>query len=139
MKKFTISVFLAMAMFLFGCSFNLGVPIQIDPQDQAVIAKIAGRHAGAELAKENPEIAQKVVDLCEKLLATEENEVVKITVDQIIGVLINETIDDPLLVMDIQDIIGMIQIKADIAITPEHLGIVRSVAKGLISGIERRK
>jgi len=137
MKKFSISIFLAMVMFMFGCAVNPDAPVQIDPESQAMIAQIAGRHAGAELVKENPEIAREVSALCEGILVANEDEILKVIVDRIVVVLSDELIDDPLLVADIQDIVSMIKIKSDVVvISPEQLAVIKGAARGLSSGIE---
>ena len=137
MKKFSINLFLVAVMFIFGCAVNPEAPIQVDPENQAIIAQIAGRHAGAELVKENPEIAREVSALCEGILIANEDEILRVIVDRIVVVLSDELINDPLLVADIQDVIGMIKIKPDvIVITPEQLMVTKGAARGLISGIE---
>lgn len=134
MKKF--NMILVMVIMMAGCAVGQN-QVQIDTESQAVIAKIAARHVGYELNKEYPDIAREVAALSEDILIAEESEIIAVIVDRTIIVLGNEFIDDPLLVMDIQDLIALVEIKADVEIAEGQMVIIKAVAKGLIDGIGR--
>jgi hypothetical protein len=94
------------------------------------------RHVGFELEKRYPDIAVEVLALSEGLLVAEESEIIKVVLDRVVFVLSSEVISDKLLVMDIQDLVGMIQVQVDVEITEDQMTIIRAVASGLIEGIE---
>ena len=141
MKRLSIVLALAM-VFLIGCISGGPTPeitIEIGNAEKELVAKIAARRVGSEVQKRYPDVAVEVLALSKGLLVSEENETAKIIFDQIVFVLSSETISDPLLAMDIQDLIGLINIKANVEITEDYLIIGRAVAKGLIQGIESEK
>ena len=129
MKKF--SIVLIMAIFLCGC-----ISFQVGSDEKELAAKIAARHVGFELQKEYPDIAKEVLALSEEILLAEKDDILLIAIDRVISVLTDEVIDDPLLAMDIQDLVSLVQIKADVEITQEQKDLVDAISKGLISGIE---
>jgi hypothetical protein len=128
-------------MFLFvifavvGCT---GTQIQIDQDSKEVIAKIAGRRAGIELAKEYPDVADQVNTVCQEIIAQEKPDLISIAVGSLSSLLAAE-LDDPLLAADISDILSMIKIEPDIEISPDQMAVIKAVAEGLASGIEMTK
>lgn len=133
MKK--ISLILALAMvFLVGC-----ISFQVGDAEKELATKIAARHVGCEVEKRYPDIAVEVLALSEDLLVAEESEVIRIIIDRVIFVLSNEVISDQLLILDIQDLIGLIEVKVDVEITEDQMVIIRAVAEGLIEGINLYK
>lgn len=132
--KIAIIIFI-FALVIVGCAPGQ-VQIQVDPDSQEVIAKIAARHIGDALEKRYPAIATEVLVLSEKILAAEKNDTVVTAFDKIVFVLTSK-ISDPLLAMDIRDLTNLIKIKPEIGITEKQMGLARVVAKGLISGIKK--
>jgi hypothetical protein len=137
MKKLSVALMMAMVMFFaIGCTaFQEHVQIQIDQESQEVIARIAGRHAGVELAKEYPNIAEKVVFVCRDIIKEESLDIIVTLTKSMAELLADEYIADPLKA-DIKDILSMIKVKTEAEITKEWLAITKAVAEGLISGIE---
>ena len=130
MKK--ISIALLAMIFLVSC-----VSFEIGNTEKEMVAKIAARHIGFELNKNYPDIAREVLALSKGILATKDSgETIRIIVDRIVFVLTSETISDPLLVMDIQDLIALLGIRVDVEITEGQMVIIRAVARNLIEGIE---
>jgi hypothetical protein len=122
--------------FAIGCTaFQEHVQIQIDQESQEVIARIAGRHAGIELAKEYPDIAKKVMLVCRDIIEEESLDIIVTLTKSMTELLADEYIADPLKT-DIKDILSKIEIKTEAEITKEWLAITKAVAEGLISGIE---
>lgn len=138
MKKYLAGVGLAMAMFfMVGCATGQGQPqIQIDAEDQAVIAKIAGRHAGNELAKRYPDVAVEVAKVCNKFVAEDSPDIVVTFGKSMIVVLADDQIKDPLLKADMADILDKIKVESGVVVTEERLAVIKAVAEGLASGIE---
>lgn len=139
MKKLSVvSTLLAIVMFfVIGCTTGQGQPqIQIDPEDQAVIAKIAGRHAGNELAKRYPDVAAEIAKVCNKIVVEDNPDIVVTLGKSMIMVLADDQIKDSLLKADIADILDMIKVESGVAVTEEQLIVIKAVAEGLISGIE---
>ena len=126
-------IILILAWIMVGC-----VPgqVQVDQAGQEVIAKIAGRRAGYELAKEYPAIAVEVHAACQEIVAQDEPDLVGIAVNRLIVVMLAAEIDDPLLAADISDILSMIRIEPGIELTKNQMAVIKAVAKGLVSGIE---
>ena len=130
MKKISITLMVIVA-FLVGC-----VSFEIDNTEKELVAKIAARHVGFEVEKRYPDIAIEILALSKGILVAKEDEIVSVIVDRIVFVLTSELIDDPLLIMDIQDLVGMIKIQVDVEITEDQMAIIRAVAEGLIEGID---
>ena len=134
--KTAIIIFI-FALVVVGCApGQVPIQIQVDPDSQEVIAKIAARHIGDALEKRYPAIATEVLELSEKILAAEKNDTVVTAFDKIVFVLTSK-ISDPLLAMDIRDLTNLIKIKPEIGITEKQMRLARVVAKGLISGIKK--
>ncbi|MCK4328742.1 hypothetical protein KAX02_02760 [candidate division WOR-3 bacterium] len=129
MKKLNV-LLMVVIVFLAGC-----VSFEIGNTEKKLVAKIAARHVGFELEKRYPDIAVEVLALSEGLLVAEEDEIIKVILNRIVFVLTSEIINDPLLIMDIQDLIGLIEIKMDIELTEDQMAIIKAVAGGLIEGI----
>ena len=125
-------MFLIVIFAVVGCA---GGQIQIDQDGQEVIAKIAGRRAGHELAKEYPGIAVEVHAACQEIVAQNEPDLVGIAVNRLVAVMLAAEIDDPLLAADISDILSMIRIEPGVEITENQMVIIKAVAEGLVSGI----
>jgi hypothetical protein len=130
MKKLSVALMI-IVVFLAGC-----VSFEIGNTEKELVAKIAARHVGFELEKRYPDIAVEVLALSEGLLVAEESEIIKVVLDRVVFVLSSEVISDKLLVMDIQDLVGMIKVQVDVEITEDQMTIIRAVASGLIEGIE---
>ena len=127
-------------MFVAGCAPGQGPPqIQIDPESQVLMGKIAGRHSGSGLAKRYPDIAKEVIPICNDILEKDNPDVVVTLARSIVTVLTNSQIDDPLLKADIKDILGMINIQSGVIATEKQIAVIKAVAEGLISGIELYK
>jgi hypothetical protein len=138
MKKISV-LFVIGLFFLVGCATDQGQPqIQIDPESQVIIAKIAGRRAGYELEKQYPEVSHEVLALSKAILIEKEPDIVRIVVDRLVVVLAAE-IDDPLLAADLQDIVALIKIETGVEITDKHMRLIQAAAEGLISGIKIAK
>ena len=129
MKKISIALII-IVVFLAGC-----VSFEVGSTEKELVAKIAARHVGFELEKRYPDIAVEVLALSEGLLVAEESEIIKVLLDRVVFVLSGEVISDKLLVMDIQDLVGMIKVQVDVEITEDQMAIIRAVAGGLIEGI----
>lgn len=135
MKKKLAGIILAMIMFLMtGCA-DIQEYIQIDQESQEVIARITGRRAGYELAKEYPIIAGQVNTVCTKIIATENPDIIAVATKQLVIVLTAE-IDDPLLAADITDILTLIKIESGVEMTETQIAVIKAVAGGLSAGIE---
>jgi len=126
-------MFLVVIFTLAGCA---GSQIQIDQDGQETIAKIAGRRAGSELAKEYPDVAEHVYAACQDIVSQDEPDSISIAVNRLTAIMMAEEIDDPLLAADISDILSMIKIEPGIEITLDQMAIIKAVAEGLASGIE---
>ena len=122
---------LAMVFLFCGC-----ISFQIGDTEKEMVAKIAARHVGFEMQKKYPDIAVEVLALSRGILVAKEGEIVSVIVDRIVFVLTSELIDDPLLIMNIQDLVSMVKVQADVEITDDQMAIIRAVAEGLIEGIE---
>lgn len=140
MKRLSLSVLAIVLFFTIGCATEQGQPqIQIDPEDKATIGKIAGRHAGNELAKRYPDIAKDVIAVCSDIIKEDNPDIIVTLVKSAIIILSDSQINDKLLKADIKDILDMINIKSGIEITEEWLAVTKAVSEGLISGIEIAK
>ena len=111
--------------------------VEIDQESQEIIAKITGRRAGYELAKEYPVIADQVNTVCAEIIATESADLIVVAAKQLVIVLTAE-IDDPLLAADITDILTLIKIESGVEITEEQIAVIKAAARGLSAGIEIR-
>lgn len=133
--KIAIVLFI-FALIIVGCTPGQGpVQIQVDPASQEVIAKIAARHLGAELQNRYPDVTQELLVLSKNILvAIEDKKLVTLT-DKMASVLI-VGISDPLLAMDVKDLISLIKIDVGIGVTEDQKNIIKTVARGLVSGIE---
>lgn len=127
----SLSILLILIVALCGCSV-----VQIAPESQATIAKIAGRHVGYELMLNYPDVAKEVLPVCQTILNADGNDLIVNLTDQIIITLISVEINDPLLVADISNLVDMIQVKIETELTPEQAITIKAVAEGLSSGIE---
>lgn len=138
MKKKLVGLGLVMAMFfIFGCAtIQEHVDIQIDQESQEVIARITARHAGNELMKRYPDIAEKVAIVCRDIVKEKNPDIIVTFVNSITKILADDYIKDSLLKADIKEILGMIKIKTGVEITENQMAIIKAVAEGLISGIE---
>ena len=131
MKKKLIGLGMVMVFLLCGCiSFQVGDP------EKELVAKIAARHVGFEVQKRYPDVAIEVLAVSNDILAADKTNITSSIVDRIVSVLTNEVIDDKLLIMDIQDLVGMIRVQVDVEITEDQMAIIRAIAEGLIGGIE---
>lgn len=138
MKKRLVGLGLVMAMFfIFGCAtIQEHVDIQIDQESQEVIARITARHAGDELMKRYPDIAEKVIIVCQDIVKEENPDIIVTLVNSITKILADDYIKDSLLKADIKEILGMIKIKTGVEITEKWMAITKAIAEGLIEGIE---
>lgn len=132
--KIAIFIFI-FGLIVVGCAPGQ-VQIQVDPDSQEIITKIAARHIGDVLEKEYPAIATEVLALSEKILVAGKNDAVVTAFDKIVFVLTSK-ISDPLLAMDIRDLTDLIKVKPEIGITENQMRLVMVIAKGLISGIKK--
>lgn len=129
-----ILIFFVIGMFMMiGCT---GAQVQIDQDSQETVAKIAGRRAGNELAKEYPDIAEHIYAACQDIIAQDEPDFISIAANRLTAIILAAEIDDPLLVADINDILSMIKIDPGIEITTDQMAVIKAAAAGLISGIE---
>ena len=134
MKKKLAGIVLAMVMFLMvGCA-AIQEHVQIDQDSQEIIAKITGRRAGYELAKEYPVIADQVKTVCMEIIATEDTDLIVVATKQL-AIALTAEIDDPLLAADITDILTLIKIESGVEITENQIAVIRAAAEGLVSGI----
>lgn len=124
---------LAMAIVFMFCGC---IKVNMGGTEKEVIGKIAARHLGNGITKKYPVIADDILALSKDILDTSENDIIEILVDNLILVITNRTIDDPLLIADIRDLAGLIKIDPEQKITEEQMNIIRAVARGLIEGIE---
>lgn len=135
MKKKLAGIVLTMVMFLMvGCT-TIQEYVQIDQDSQEIIAKITGRRAGYELAKEYPVIADQVKTVCMEIMATEDTDLIVVATKQLAIALI-AGLDDPLLAADITDILTLIKIESGVEITENQIAVIKITAEGLVSGIE---
>ena len=135
MKKKLAGIVLTMVMFLMvGCA-TIQEYVQIDQDSQEIIAKITGRRAGYELAKEYPVIADQVKTVCMEIMATEDTDLIVVATKQLAIALI-AGLDDPLLAADITDILTLIKIESGVEITENQIAVIKITAEGLVSGIE---
>lgn len=125
------------ALVVIGCvSGQSPIQIQVDPDSQEIIAKIAARHIGFELQREYPDVAEEVLIISKEiLLADKDKNIVNTLIDRLIFVLTNG-VSDHLLAMDIRDLVLLIDINTGMEITEEQMKTIKSIAKGLVSGIE---
>lgn len=136
MRKISMTL-IVIVVFLVGCATGQGQPqIQINPEDQAIIGKIAGRHAGNELAKHYLDIAGDVATVCSDIIKEDNPDIIITLVKSAITILSDNQINDKLLKADIKDILGMIDVKSGIEVTGEQMVIIKAVAEGLQSGIK---
>ena len=134
MKKKLAGIVLAMVMFLMvGCA-AIQEHVQIDQDSQEIIAKITGRRAGYELAKEYPVIADQVKTVCMEIIATEDTDLIVVATKQL-AIALTAEIDDPLLAADITDILTLIKIESGVEITENQIAVIKAAAEGLVSGI----
>lgn len=130
MKKLSIALMI-IVVFLAGC-----ISFQVGDTEKELVAKIAARHVGFEVQERYPDVAIEVLEVSNDILVIDETNITSSTVDRIVSVLTNEAIDNQLLVMDIQDLAGMIRVQVDVEITEAQMKIIKAVAKGLVDGIE---
>ena len=128
--KRLIGLGIAMVFLLCGC-----ISFQVGNAEKELVAEIAARHVGAEVQKRYPDIAVEILALSKGILVAEDGGTIKTVLDRIVFVLTSEIISDKLLVMDIQDLIGLIEVKVDVEITKDQMAIIHVVAEGLIEGI----
>ena len=125
-----------LAMVMVGCAPGQGpVQVQVNPDSQEVIARITARHVGYEIQKKYPDIAKEVLAISKEILLAKD-DIIATSVKSLTSVLINKVTEDPLLIMDIEDLAALIKINTNVDITKEQIKIFHAVAKGLISGIE---
>lgn len=134
MKRLSILfiIIAIIAMLTISCTT---VPINVSEDSQETIAKIAGRRAGFELEKQDPEISHEVLALSKAILVDEEPDIIRVVINRLVVILAAE-IDDPLLAADLKDVIALVKIETGIEITVEHMRVIQATAEGLISGIE---
>lgn len=135
MKKLSVAL-IVIIVFFAGCAIDQGQPqIEIDPESQAVIGKIMGRHAGDALAEKYPDIAESVKAICNDIIEKDDPDIIVTLAKSVVTVLADNQIKDKLLVADIKDILDMITVKSGVEITSEKIAVIKAVAKGLIEGI----
>lgn len=123
MKRLSI-LFLIIVFTIIGCA-----GIQFTRTEQDVVAKISARHIGDELMKQYPEVALQVADIAKIALA--KNDIT--AMDSISNLLLTQ-VKDPLLRLDIRDLLSLIEVKVEI---PEKQAtIIKDILQGLIQGIE---
>ena len=131
-----IAIILIFAMVVIGCAPSQSpVQIQVDQNSKEVIAKITARHIGFEIQKKYPDVAKEVLAISKEILLAKD-DIIATSVKSLTSVLINKVTEDPLLIMDIEDLAALIKINTNVDITKEQIKIFHAVAKGLISGIE---
>jgi hypothetical protein len=133
MKKISIAL-MVIVVFLAGC-----ISFQVGDTERELVAKIAARHVGFEVQKRYPDVAIEVLEVSNDILAVDETNITSSTVDRIVSALTDEVIDDQLLAMGIQDLVGMIRVQVDVEITEDQMAIIRTVVESLIEGIELGK
>lgn len=123
MRRLSI-LFLIIVFTIIGCA-----GIQFTRTEQDVVAKISARHIGDELMKQYPEVALQVADIAKIALA--KNDIT--AMDSISNLLLTQ-VKDPLLRLDIRDLLSLIEVKVEI---PEKQAtIIKDILQGLIQGIE---
>jgi hypothetical protein len=133
--KIAIVLFI-FALVIVGCAIGQGpIQIQVDPNSKEVIAKIAARHLGAELQNRYPDVTQEILVLSKDILIAIEDEKLVTLTDKMASVL-TVGISDPLLTMDVKDLISLIKIDVGVGVTEDQRNIIKTVARGLVSGIE---
>ena len=133
--KIAIIIFI-FALVVVGCAPGQGpVQIQVDPDSQEVIAKITARHVGYEIQKKYPDVAKEILVVSENILIAD-GDVITPLITSLTSMLISGFADDPLLVMDIKDLVALVKIDTGVEITEDQIRIICAIAKGLISGIE---
>jgi len=128
--KICIMIIIA-AMTLISC---VPAQVNVDSNSQEVIARIAARHVGFELQKKYPDVAKEILMISENILIAEDNAIDALT-KSLTDILVSGVTNDPLLAMDIQDLVALVKIDASVEISEDRIKIVRAIAKGLISGI----
>jgi len=128
--KICIMIIIA-AMTLISC---VPAQINVDSDSQEVVARIAARHVGYELQKKYPDVAKRVLVVSENILIAE-NDVIAVSVESLTSILVSGVTNDPLLAMDIQDLVALVKVDVGVEIPEDQIRIVHAVAKGLISGI----
>lgn len=129
--KICIIIMIA-AMIMIGC---VPAQVQVDPVSQEVIARIAARHLGAELQNRYPVVAKEILSLSKDILIAIEDENLVTLTDAMASILVTR-ISDPLLAMDIRDLISLIKIDIGVKVMEDQRNIIKTVARGLVSGIE---
>ena len=120
------------AMIMIGCT---SAQIRVDQDSQEVMAKIAARHLGDELQNKYPDVTQEILVLSKDILIAIEDENLVTLTDKMVSVLVTK-ISDPLLAMDVKDLISLIKVDVGVGVTEDQRNIIKTVARGLVSGIE---
>lgn len=130
MKKIKLGILLsAILSFIFGCA-----AMEISNQFDSI--KMTGRHVGYEIENKHPGSGFEILGLSKAILVNPNPDIVRIVIDRLIVVLIAKEVANPLLAADIQEIATLIRIEKGIEPTDKHIRAIKSVAEGLISGIE---
>lgn len=125
-----ITVLLILGLFFSACAW-----MAQNIESTEVIAKIAARNIGSELQFKQPDVAEDIYKVCKSILKdikTEESEVLKYYIHKIL----HQSISDPILAVDLIDLLELIKIEPNISLTEDQILIIKTIADGFISGIE---
>lgn len=109
--------------------------VEVNKEASEAIAKISSRRIGAELQGRYPDIALRVYAICEAISAdivANEPEALRYYLTRILG----QEIDDPLLAEDIADLVDLVKLKPDIAMSEDQLRLTSMIAQGIMNGIK---
>lgn len=128
MKKCTV-LFAILLFTAMSC-----ISLYADPSTD-VIARISSRRIGQELQKRYPDTAKGIKTVCEVLVEEAGTSNIETLTMSMIKYLV-EHIDDPLLEADIKDLLSLIKIDFEFEIPAEQINLVKTIASGLLFGIE---
>lgn len=126
MRRMSIVVAAIMMIVISACGH-----IQINQDNQELIAKIAARQLGAELMKRHSVVAEQAVLVAQAFIDEEGNQVELLDVfkEAIIG-----QIDDAVLAANIQDVLSIIKVKGSV-IPEEQMAVIQAVMSGFVEGV----
>ncbi|MCK5615039.1 hypothetical protein KAR91_74945 [Candidatus Pacearchaeota archaeon] len=133
-KMFKRITLLIIVMFIGGCTLNTADPVIVDKS-----LSILSRHIGNGLQQDYPDTAKKVRNACIAIstIIKEDQPLSIIIINKFIDCLLSEKIDNPLLVWDIKDLVGMMQPNLDIDYLNEiQTQTIKTITENLLLGIE---
>lgn len=134
LKRITL---LIIVMFIGGCALNTADHVAGPVIDKSL--SILSRHIGNGLQQDYPAIAKNVRDICITIstIIKEDQPLSIIIINKAIDCLLSEKIDNPLLVWDIKDLVGMMQPNLDIDYLNEiQTQTIKTITENLLLGIE---